>query len=67
MICSFKIRAAGSLGKCAQQFIKRKYMKIVKSSAEMKNLSLTYQTSGRTVSLVPTMGHCTRGTFHCLK
>ena len=24
MICSFKIRAAGSLGKCAQQFIKRK-------------------------------------------
>lgn len=36
-------------------------MKIVRSSAEMKNLSLTYQMSGRTVSLVPTMGALHKG------
>ncbi|MFP4012821.1 MAG: pantoate--beta-alanine ligase [Chitinispirillaceae bacterium] len=31
-------------------------MKIISSHTEMKNLSLTYQRSGRTVGLVPTMG-----------
>jgi len=36
-------------------------MKIVKSSAEMKNLSLTLQKSGQTVGLVPTMGALHKG------
>lgn len=42
-------------------------MKIVKSSAEMKNLSLTYQISGRTISLVPTMGALHNGHVSLLK
>ncbi len=36
-------------------------MKIIRSSAEMKNLSLTLQKSGRTIGLVPTMGALHRG------
>ena len=36
-------------------------MKIVKSPAEMKNLSLTHQRGGRTVGLVPTMGALHQG------
>lgn len=36
-------------------------MVIVNSVAEMKNLSLTYQMSGRKVSLVPTMGALHKG------
>lgn len=42
-------------------------MKIIKSAAEMKNLSLTFQKSGKTIGLIPTMGALHKGHLSLLE